>query len=961
MADSVTSMSDEVIDQDGFLIRTQGLGFASSKSIVKYTKMIPHIRLPSICATVHTEFSEKSYRGIQEITLSESIVELEDECFRKFDMLTHITLNEGLRKIGNKVFSSNRLMGNEFLTLELPKSLEEIGDEAFSGSIFKFLHFRDGSNLKRIGNSGFRGTMLASVLLPRSIVELGDYCFCQCSALADLRFERGSIIKKIGSIAFYGCNIRIVQIPKSVEEIGYYCFMSCENLSEVWFENGSKIRIIRDGAFALTRLRNFLVPKTVECIGNKCFEKCSLLTEFSVEAGSSLKEVGSLVFSESPISHIVVSAGDTKISDLLLKDLDASKVRVVTYESTEGVRRGMTYNNYIDISEYKQVRTLGSGGFGKVVVCEKGGDTIAVKFIPASSELNQTVFKREIQNLRPLSHPNIVNFRGFALPSAENDNNFIIAMDYVPGESLQYLIDSKWNMWDLNRNQYRTKTDKIAIICGIALGMAFVHWKGIIHGDLKPGNILFDTDTRTPYICDFGSSSLFSLESTTTTSRTFTPYYAAPELYNDQRCSEKIDIYSFGIIIYEIITMKRAFQNLSQLQHANQIARGIRPPMPSDVTQFARDLIVRCWAQDPEDRPSFAEICYLLRNNGHKIFAGCNNDCLNKLPWYFIDMCASSIHLESLPALDIPHINITKVDEVKCDDQKAARPQQKDYGLCDDIVDINEYQQVREIGSGGFGKVVLYEKGGNRVAAKLISAELEINQHAFQREIEQLKTLSHPQIVKLRGFALPSPKNGNNFVIVMDYISGGSLKDALDRCPDWFNSTVKTRIIHKIAQGMAFIHSNEVIHRDLKPGNILLDEDYSPYICDFGSSRLFSLETTMTSSLSFTPYYAAPELYNEQPYNTKVDVYSFGIIVYEIVTGKHAFRNLSRLQLVQNIVDGKHPTIPDTVSDFARDLIECCWDINPEKRPSFDEICDALNTDGYQLIEGCDPSYLINK
>ena len=110
-----------------------------------------------------------------------------------------------------------------------------------------------------------------------------------------------------------------------------------------------------------------------------------------------------------------------------------------------------------------------------------------------------------------------------------------------------------------------------------------------------------------------------------TTSPNATPVYEAPEVY-DGEYDKKMDVYSFGVMLYEIITGKPAFRNMSQRQLMKHICLGKREPIPDSVTPFARDLIERCWAHDRDSRPSFDEICVLLKENICNLFQKSNLD-----------------------------------------------------------------------------------------------------------------------------------------------------------------------------------------------------------------------------------------------------------------------------------------------------------------------------------------------
>ena len=116
---------------------------------------------------------------------------------------------------------------------------------------------------------------------------------------------------------------------------------------------------------------------------------------------------------------------------------------------------------------------------------------------------------------------------------------------------------------------------------------------------------------------------------------------------------------------------------------------------------------------------------------------------------------------------------------------------------------------------------------------------------------------------------------------------------------------------------MRYVHSLGIIHRDLKPSNVLLDESHRPLVCDFGSSRVLSSDTTLTQSPQLTVYYAAPEFSDEDvAYDSKVDVYSFGVMLYEIVTGQLALRHLNQYQVLPFILRGKRSPSPPEADEF---------------------------------------------
>jgi serine/threonine protein kinase len=147
-----------------------------------------------------------------------------------------------------------------------------------------------------------------------------------------------------------------------------------------------------------------------------------------------------------------------------------------------------------------------------------------------------------------------------------------------------------------------------------------------------------------------------------------------------------------------------------------------------------------------------------------------------------------------------------------------------------------------------------------------------------------------------------------------------------------------------IILGMKYLHSQNIIHRNLKPSNILFDEERRVRIGDFGSSREYEVDVTMTGVGS--PLYMAPEVYSGH-YDEKVDVYSFGIIAYEIVRDDSVV-----CELASKIFQGERPAIPNDMNGFVRDMIHKCWSKIASERPTFEEIWNGLKTRVVDIFPG---------
>jgi serine/threonine protein kinase len=226
-------------------------------------------------------------------------------------------------------------------------------------------------------------------------------------------------------------------------------------------------------------------------------------------------------------------------------------------------------------------------------------------------------------------------------------------------------------------------------------------------------------------------------------------------------------------------------------------------------------------------------------------------------------------------------------------------------------------------------------------------------QKNFIREVSSLIELRHPCILELKGCCLPCKGEGPK--IVTKFLGGGSLKSILgsSKAPRGWTGSRKANAISGIVLGMIYVHSKGIIHRDLKPGNILFDDEFHVKIGDFGSSRIYEVDVQKTSGVG-TPLYMAPEVYGGE-YGPKVDVYSFGIILYEIVVGNGLFSGPGEKgKLFLDLQKGWRPAIPSEVKEVSRRLIEKCWSENPEVRPSFSEIWEELAKSNFEVVGGVD-------
>ncbi|KAK8850271.1 hypothetical protein M9Y10_018399 [Tritrichomonas musculus] len=221
--------------------------------------------------------------------------------------------------------------------------------------------------------------------------------------------------------------------------------------------------------------------------------------------------------------------------------------------------------------------------------------------------------------------------------------------------------------------------------------------------------------------------------------------------------------------------------------------------------------------------------------------------------------------------------------------QSQAQSKYKKY-----MVDIKNFKIEHQIQSGGFGSIFSVQniKTGDILAAKIINKQKDESQYKkmINREIGIMIRCQHPTIIKFVGYSLKDFNDQANVTIFMDLAKKGSLSDYLEKVRKGlsdilFDNTVRQIILIGISYGMMYLHHRHIIHRDLKPGNVLLDDNLHPIITDFGLSKFNENNYSFDQSQQCgTSIYMAPEVFENNQYSEKADVYSFGILMYEVVT-----------------------------------------------------------------------------
>nr|KYP74421.1 Serine/threonine-protein kinase CTR1 [Cajanus cajan] len=267
-----------------------------------------------------------------------------------------------------------------------------------------------------------------------------------------------------------------------------------------------------------------------------------------------------------------------------------------------------------------------------------------------------------------------------------------------------------------------------------------------------------------------------------------------------------------------------------------------------------------------------------------------------------------------------------------------------------DDVDVGECEIPWEdlvlgerIGIGSYGEVYQADWNGTEVAVKKF-LDQDFSGAAlseFKREVRIMRRLRHPNIVLFMGAVTRPP----NLSIISEYLPRGSLYRILHRPNCLIDEKRRIKMAQDVARGMNCLHTSSptIVHRDLKSPNLLVDKNWNVKVCDFGLSRLKHNTFLSSKSTAGTPEWMAPEVLRNEPSNEKCDVYSFGVILWELATLKLPWSGMNPMQVVGAVgFQNRRLDIPKEVDPIVARIIWECWQQDPNLRPSFGQLTSAL-------------------
>jgi serine/threonine protein kinase len=516
-------------------------------------------------------------------------------------------------------------------------------------------------------------------------------------------------------------------------------------------------------------------------------------------------------------------------------------------------------------------RVMDEIGRGSVATTYLAKDTVrnqvvALKLIHlehAAGGIFAERFQGQARHLQMLSSPQVVKL----LDHGQHDGRPFIVLEYVPGTTLKKLLAEQGPL---------SVNHALDIAKQVALCLVDAHAKGVVHRDLRPANIMVIAGGVVK-VMDFGIAWGAALCILTASGVLGTPHYLSPEQASQGPADVRSDIYSLGVMLFEMLSGKKPYDADS----AEGIVHGLlSAPIPSlheldeDIPIEVDDLVRKCLAKSPQDR--------------------------YQTPAAFLD------------ALDMT--------------MRAISRKREGYGLGleTNLVGrtLGGYQIVEQIGRGGMATVYkAYDPALDRyVAIKVLSQYFAHDPDfsiRFEREAKAVARLNHPNILPIYS---SGQEEGLSF-IVMRYVETGTLKELLG---EPLELRLTADIIGQIGRALEYAHEQGIVHRDVKPSNVLMGRDRWTLLADFGLARMVesSVQLTRSGVGVGTPAYMSPEQGQGIRVDSRSDVYSLGVVLYEMVTGRVPYEAETPMAVVLKHITSPLRT-PRELNPSLPEAVEC--------------------------------------
>ncbi|XBW37147.1 hypothetical protein QEN19_002725 [Hanseniaspora menglaensis] len=287
--------------------------------------------------------------------------------------------------------------------------------------------------------------------------------------------------------------------------------------------------------------------------------------------------------------------------------------------------------------------------------------------------------------------------------------------------------------------------------------------------------------------------------------------------------------------------------------------------------------------------------------------------------------------------------DFVNLNQVRINPERETRKKKNDAKFYENLKKVSIlkdplllYKSLTEIGHGASGAVFSAVDNKEKVALKKINIKGHPNKSLIILEIETMKFSRHPNVIEFKNAFFYNME----LWVSMEYMSGGNLADVVTNC---LLTDLQIRFVCKeVLKGLQFLHENGIVHRDIKSDNILLNEKGNIKISDFGFCALIKEEDSKRNTMVGTPYWMAPEIVNRQKYDSKIDIWSLGIMIIEMVDGEPPYMNETPLRALYLIAKNGTPSLinADGISLLGIQFMDCCLHVSPENRLSAIELLE---------------------
>ncbi|KAJ1261486.1 hypothetical protein BS78_09G033300 [Paspalum vaginatum] len=541
---------------------------------------------------------------------------------------------------------------------------------------------------------------------------------------------------------------------------------------------------------------------------------------------------------------------------------------------------------------------LGNGAFGEVY---KGmlhdGSPVAVKRYKDGNGPQKKVFAKEVIVHSQINHKNVVRLLG----CCTEENALMIVMEFISNGNLSSILH--YNSADDHVPLPLDKRLDIAIGVAEALWCMHSMYSPVLHGDIKPANILLD-ENLVPKISDFGIARLLcAIGAQSTITVIGSLGYMDPTFYENGIPTPRSDVYSFGVVLLEIITRKKpTCGNITLDQTFSEVlAKGKKALHMFDKEISGREnleflqgivrLAAKCLRKDVKMRPEMVEVATSLRMI-RKAMHGHEEDPHPEHHPTRSDAYRSFFH---------GFLRKPRKNDLFAGPQETCITWQDALAIpADEILEVTKYfADEAFIGEGSFGRVYFGCLRNGRIAAIKKLDFNNVPDEEFLSQVSMVSRLKHENVVELLGYCA----NRTLRVLAYEFGTMGSLHDMIhgrkgvkEAQPGPVLSWAqRVKIAVGVAKGLEYLHEKaqpQIIHRKINPNNILLFDDDVAKIADFDLSNEVPITGAWVKWARCLRYgalgYDAPEYAMAGQLSNKSDVFSFGVVLLELLTGRRA-------------------------------------------------------------------------